>query len=220
MGTIKVKTGVGKPAPGAFLTAKQMRFVEEYVVDFNGTRAAIAAGYTPRNAAVQASLLLDPDRFPLVAARIGRLKAEKALRSKMSGDELLTRVCAGIAFEPCKFFERGESRQGVAGWLMSEEDLTRLPPEVGALVEETECRTIKKGDVEVRKMWVRFVSKLGLIQVAAKHLLSENVNLTHTLSPLEELTKRVDATGARVRALVEAPVPMQVEAKVVEVAVT
>lgn len=37
------------------LTAKQLAFVREYVKDFNGTRAAIRAGYSERTAAVQST---------------------------------------------------------------------------------------------------------------------------------------------------------------------
>ena len=37
------------------LTRKQERFCEEYVIDFNGTRAAIAAGYSEKTAAEIAS---------------------------------------------------------------------------------------------------------------------------------------------------------------------
>jgi phage terminase small subunit len=40
------------------LTPKQARFVEEYIVDLNGKRAAIRAGYSPKTAEVQASRLL------------------------------------------------------------------------------------------------------------------------------------------------------------------
>ncbi|MCA9467070.1 MAG: terminase small subunit, partial [Nitrospira sp.] len=32
------------------MTAKQLRFVEEYMVDLNATQAAIRAGYEPRSA--------------------------------------------------------------------------------------------------------------------------------------------------------------------------
>lgn len=39
-------------------TDKRARFVEEYLVDFNGTQAAIRAGYSPRSAHVTASRLL------------------------------------------------------------------------------------------------------------------------------------------------------------------
>lgn len=40
------------------LTDKQRRFCEEYVVDWNATRAAIAAGYSEKTADVQGSRLL------------------------------------------------------------------------------------------------------------------------------------------------------------------
>lgn len=36
----------------AKLTAKQKRFVDEYLIDLNATQAAIRAGYSPRTAAV------------------------------------------------------------------------------------------------------------------------------------------------------------------------
>jgi phage terminase small subunit len=40
------------------LTPKQRRFVDEYLVDLNATRAAIRAGYSPRSANEQASMNL------------------------------------------------------------------------------------------------------------------------------------------------------------------
>jgi len=40
------------------LTPKQIRFVDEYLVDFNASRAAIAAGYSSSGAKVQGSRLL------------------------------------------------------------------------------------------------------------------------------------------------------------------
>src|SRR5215211_4410908 len=36
--------------PGTSLSAKQQRFVHEYLVDLNGTQAAIRAGYSPASA--------------------------------------------------------------------------------------------------------------------------------------------------------------------------
>jgi phage terminase small subunit len=58
------------------LTAKQARFVEEYLVDLNGKQAAIRAGYTSKTAEVQASRLL---RHATVQAA---LKAAMQARSK------------------------------------------------------------------------------------------------------------------------------------------
>lgn len=40
------------------LSPKRQRFVDEYVIDFNGTQAAIRAGYSPRTAKEQAARLL------------------------------------------------------------------------------------------------------------------------------------------------------------------
>jgi phage terminase small subunit len=46
------------PAPSAALNAKQLRFANEYLVDHNGTRAAIRAGYSKKTAESIASRLL------------------------------------------------------------------------------------------------------------------------------------------------------------------
>jgi len=46
---------------GEKLTAKQMRFVVEYLVDLNGTQAAIRAGYSEKSAArIAYKLMLNP----------------------------------------------------------------------------------------------------------------------------------------------------------------
>ncbi|UDL87756.1 terminase small subunit [Mesorhizobium sp. PAMC28654] len=52
------------------LTAKQQRFVDEYLIDLNGTQAAIRTGYSAKTAAEQASRLLANVRIAkAVAAR-------------------------------------------------------------------------------------------------------------------------------------------------------
>jgi phage terminase small subunit len=56
------------------LTPKQKRFVEEYVVDFNGKAAAIRAGYSKRSAKVIASqLLANPEVAKAVKAATERV---------------------------------------------------------------------------------------------------------------------------------------------------
>ncbi|NKC30195.1 terminase small subunit [Falsiroseomonas selenitidurans] len=54
------------------LTEKQSRFVEAYLLDPNGKKAAIAAGYAASSAEVTASKLL---RHPKVAAELSRRRA-------------------------------------------------------------------------------------------------------------------------------------------------
>lgn len=57
------------------LTAKQAAFVAAYLVDSNGKRAAIKAGYSKAGAEVAASRLL---RHPKVAAALKKAKSEAA----------------------------------------------------------------------------------------------------------------------------------------------
>jgi phage terminase small subunit len=61
------------------LTARQAAFVDEYVKSGNGRQAAIAAGYSPKNAEVEAARLL-------TNAKVRTLIEEKrAQRSKQTG---------------------------------------------------------------------------------------------------------------------------------------
>lgn len=65
------------------LTPKQRRFVSEYLVDQNGTQAAIRAGYQPIGAAVQASrLLTNPKIAQQIDARLGKfeIRADRILQ--------------------------------------------------------------------------------------------------------------------------------------------
>ena len=57
-----------------------MRFVEEYLTDFNGTKAAIRAGYSPKGARFQASrLLANVDVQAELAQRARAIKAPEAM---------------------------------------------------------------------------------------------------------------------------------------------
>lgn len=70
-------------------TDKHKRFAEEYVVDCNGTQAAIRAGYSRKTSSVQASRLL---RNAKVRAAIDSLLAESAKRSELTADEIINGV--------------------------------------------------------------------------------------------------------------------------------
>lgn len=74
---------------GEKLTAKQERFCLEYLVDRNGTRAAIRAGYGEKGAAVSACRMLKNDK---VLARVRELQAEEAERLSLSADAVLMEI--------------------------------------------------------------------------------------------------------------------------------
>jgi phage terminase small subunit len=55
------------------LTAKEERFCQEYIVDYNATKAAVRAGYKERSAATQGCRLLKNDK---VASRVRELQEQ------------------------------------------------------------------------------------------------------------------------------------------------
>jgi len=76
------------------LTAKQKKFIEEYLIDLNATQAAIRAGYSPNTAQEQSSRLLSN---VMVKNEIDKAMAERSRRTGISQDRVL-RELAKIAF--------------------------------------------------------------------------------------------------------------------------
>ena len=76
------------------MTERQKRFVEEYLVDLNGTAAARRAGYGYKNAGGRACELL---RRPDVAQAVADAMEARAKRTQIRQDEVLAELKA-IAF--------------------------------------------------------------------------------------------------------------------------
>jgi phage terminase small subunit len=75
--------------PERKLVGRQPRFVEEYLVDLNGTQAAIRAGYAPKRAADAARELL---ATPHVAEAIAKAMQARSARVLLEQDEVLTEL--------------------------------------------------------------------------------------------------------------------------------
>ena len=76
------------------LTAKQGRFVEEYLIDLNATQAAIRAGYSEKTAYSMGQRLL---KHVEVDAAVSEAKAKRAKRTELTQDMVL-REYAKIGF--------------------------------------------------------------------------------------------------------------------------
>lgn len=76
------------------LTPKQKTFCEEYVIDFNGQRAATAAGWAEKTARVTASQLLTN---PNIQAYIAELLEKRSKRTEVTADQVVTEL-AKLAF--------------------------------------------------------------------------------------------------------------------------
>ena len=75
------------------LSAKQARFISEYLVDGNGTRAAIAAGYGRAGAHVAASRLLSNVKL---RAAIEKRQNADATRLQLERDDVLRGLLEAI----------------------------------------------------------------------------------------------------------------------------
>ena len=68
------------------LTPKERRFCEEYIIDLNGAKAAIRAGYSEKTAKQIAYKILGR---PAIQAHIAALKAERQKRVEISADDVI-----------------------------------------------------------------------------------------------------------------------------------
>ena len=138
------------------MTPKQSRFVDEYLVDLNGARAARRAGYSERSAASQAYELL---RNKTVAAAIVKAQAERAARTGITSDRVVIEL-AKVAF--------GDPRRllswGPGGVVLRESD--ELTEAEAALVSEVaETRTSTGGTRRVK-----LHCKLTALTALGRHL--------------------------------------------------
>ena len=146
----------------AKLTPKQQRFVEEYLIDLNGTQAAIRAGYSPRTACEQSAQLLAKLK---VKHAVDAAMAERSARTGVTQDRVV-RELARIAFaDPTAIinFRTGEVRGD-----LSEDDRAAL---AGVKV--------KDGDT-VSEREVKLCDKLRALVLLGRHLnmFSDTVQLT------------------------------------------
>lgn len=76
------------------LSDQRQRFVEEYLIDLNGTQAAIRAGYSPKTAQEQSSRLLSN---VMVQEAISKAMAARSRRTGVNQDRVVLEL-AKLAF--------------------------------------------------------------------------------------------------------------------------
>lgn len=75
-----------KKGKGAHLTTLQKRFIDEYLVDYNGSAAVLRAGYKTKNPKQQATENLN---HPLVRRYIDERLEEKRQKCELSGEYVI-----------------------------------------------------------------------------------------------------------------------------------
>lgn len=89
------------PRKSSDLTPKEQIFVREFIAHGNGTRAAVAAGYSAATASVTGSKLL---RKPKVAAELANLRQKLLSKLEISAARVLEGLAELAFFDPRKMF--------------------------------------------------------------------------------------------------------------------
>lgn len=191
------------------LNEKQQRFVQEYLVDLNGTQAAIRAGYSPKTAPSQASRLLTnakvTEALQAARARIGR-------KLEVTQERILQEL-ARIAFADVRdlFTWDEESASYVPSANLTDDQAAA----VSAIEAETTRFTRDDGTVETKiKLKLKTYDKKGALDSLAKHLgmfVERHEHTGRDGGPIEtheisdaELLERARQAGNRVAALTHA----------------
>ena len=100
-----------KHNPGSTLTDKEKMFCAEYIIDLDATKAAIRAGYNEESATTSAYHI---KQRPEVEAYITQLQGEKALRLRITADQVLLEL-AKIGFAEIEDFVNNDEVDKDAG---------------------------------------------------------------------------------------------------------
>ncbi|NDY56015.1 terminase small subunit [Desulfovibrio sulfodismutans] len=140
----------------AGLTARQERFVQEYLVDLNATRAAERAGYSPKAAPSTGARLKNQ---PRVKARIETAMAERLERTRIRQDRVVMEL-ARLAFSDiCEFADWDEGGVRIR-------DSAGMGPGQSACIAEIVETPGKDG----RKLRVKLHGKTRALEVLCRHL--------------------------------------------------
>jgi phage terminase small subunit len=158
------------------LTAKQQRFIEEYLLDLNAAQAAIRAGYSPRIARQQGSANL---KKPHIAAAVETAMLERGERTRVSADKVVTEL-AKLGFSDWR-------ELGV--WGADSMTLTassEITDEAAACVKDVhmtrEVRHDRNGDlIETVHIKLQLHDKKGALELLGRHLglFKDNLNITN-----------------------------------------
>lgn len=135
------------------LSAKQMRFCEEYVIDLNATQAAIRAGYSKNSAREQGSVHLTK---PNMQKYISILQKEISERNKITVDECVQLLSKLARFDISEIFD-GQGNL---------KDIHNIDKD--ALLSLEGVETEIKGEAIVKK--VKISNRKQAIDMLMKHL--------------------------------------------------
>lgn len=161
------------------LTAKQARFVDEYMIDLNATQACIRAGYSKKTADRIGPELLGKT-WVAEAIATKRLRLEK--KFEITQDRILQEYARLAFFDPRKLFDE-------TGRPLSIQQLDDDTAAVIAGVEICQVGNSEMGIGEILKM--KIADKKGALDSVARHLgmFNDKLNLNITDALADRLSR-------------------------------
>ncbi len=147
------------------LTPKQMRFVDEYMIDFNATQAAIRAGYKAKTAhAIGAENL----RKPKLAEEIARRQKDLQRRTEVT-QERVVKELARVAFADATNYAQVETRT------VEKDDGTELSYQTVTLTETAELSADQRAAIAGIKQGangveVKLHDKIKALELLGRHI--------------------------------------------------
>jgi phage terminase small subunit len=148
------------------LTKKQEKFCKEYLVDFNGTRASIAAGYSPKAARSQGAQNLANIN---IQKRIKELQGKVDSKYEFTQEQFRNKVLAIINFDIRDILEIGE------GGEVQYKPLDQWPEGASKLISEISEKSVIKESKDGKaiskysKINAKIPDKIKALEQMARH---------------------------------------------------
>ena len=165
------------------ITPRQERFCEEYVVDLNGTQAAIRAGYAPVGAASEASKCL---RNPNIIEYIEELQTGRRKVREIRADRILNTLETIAYGDVSVFFDEDGELLPRKEW----------PEGAHLLVAGIEFKTVQLGEGAVEHIAkIKLVDRLKAMHLLAQHkaLLTQKIEVSMS----DDLVDRIARARSR-----------------------
>lgn len=144
------------------LAPKRQRFVREYLIDLNGTQAAIRAGYSAKTAGSIADFLL---KNVDVRAAMAKAMEKRADRTEITQDRVLLEIGRLAFLDAKRFYNRDGSLRSI-----HELDDDTAAAVIGIEMEEDITEVDGKTTVTGRTKKLKITDKVAALTLAARHL--------------------------------------------------
>lgn len=167
------------------LTAKQIRFVEEYILDLNATQAAIRAGYSRKGADTTGPRLLGD---PRIVAAIDARKAARSERTEINADWVLKRLVEEAEADLADLYDEHNKLKPISAW---------PPIWRQGLVAGVETEQLFEGSGEDRVQVgvvkkVRLSDRIKRIELIGKHIAVKAFEDQVNVKGLDNLAERLE----------------------------